>query len=100
MQIDKSQLALIQQLCRTSKVKSLFAFGSVTRDDFTDASDIDFVVDFEEKDPFKYTDLYFHLKAKLEDVLKRQVDLLEERAIRNPVFRQQLDTTKVKIYGS
>jgi predicted nucleotidyltransferase len=99
MKIDKPEIELIQQLCKTSKVKSLFAFGSVTRDDFTDLSDVDLVVDFDEKDPFKYTDLYFNLKEKLEDILKRQVDLLEERAIRNRIFRQQLDNTKVKIYG-
>lgn len=99
MKIDKSQIELIQELCKTSKVKSLFAFGSVTRDDFNESSDIDLVVDFDEKDPFKYTDLYFSLKTKLEDILKRQVDLLEERGIRNRLFRKELDDTKVKIYG-
>jgi hypothetical protein len=57
------------------------------------------VVDFEEKDPYRYTDLYFNLKYKLEDLLKRHVDLIEERAIKNPFFRQQLENTKVKIYG-
>ena len=70
-----------------------------TYNDFNESSDIDLVVDFEEKDPFKYTDLYFNLKSKLEEILKRQVDLLEERGIKNSVFRQQLESTKVKIYG-
>jgi predicted nucleotidyltransferase len=60
---------------------------------------VDLIVDFDEKDPFIYTDLYFSLKAKLEEILKRQVDLLEERAIRNSMFRKQLESTKVKIYG-
>jgi predicted nucleotidyltransferase len=99
MQIEKPNIELIQELCKANKVKSLFAFGSVTRDDFSEFSDIDLVVDFEEKDPFKYTDLYFNLKSKLEEILKRQVDLLEERAIKNRIFRQQLENTKVKIYG-
>ena len=99
MNIEKPKILQIQELCKVNKVKSLFAFGSVTRDDFNESSDIDLVVDFEEKDPFKYTDLYFNLKSKLEEILKRQVDLLEERAIRNRIFRQQLENTKVKIYG-
>ena len=43
-------------------------------------------------------DLYFTLKSKLEEILKRQIDLLEERAIRNRFFKQELDSTKVKIY--
>ena len=97
--IEEPKLYQIQELCKSNGVRSLFAFGSVTRNDFNESSDIDLVVDFEEKDPFKYTDLYFNLKSKLEEILKRQVDLLEERSIKNSVFRQQLESTKVKIYG-
>jgi predicted nucleotidyltransferase len=99
MKIEESKIEQIKELCEENKVKSLYAFGSVTRDDFNELSDIDLVVDFEEKDPFRYTDLYFNLKFKLETLLKRQVDLLEERAIKNPIFRQQLEDNKVKIYG-
>lgn len=77
----------------------MYAFGSVVRHDFNIDSDIDLVVDFNEKDPFTYTDLYFNLKSKLEELLNRQIDLIEERAIKNPIFKQQLEKTKVKIYG-
>ncbi|MBC7748077.1 MAG: nucleotidyltransferase domain-containing protein [Methylotenera sp.] len=99
MKIEQLKLDQIQELCRTNKVKTLFAFGSVTRNDFNENSDIDLVVDIDEKDPFKYTDFYFNLQSKLEDIFKRQVDLLEERAIKNRIFRRELDSTKVKIYG-
>jgi predicted nucleotidyltransferase len=99
MNIEEPKIKQIQELCKASKVKTLFAFGSVTREDFNENSDIDLIVDFEEKDPFKYTDLYFGLKSKLEDLLKRQVDLLEERGVKNKLFREQLDNTKIKIYG-
>lgn len=88
----------LKKLCKTNKVKSLFAFGSVAREDFNEDSDIDLVVDFNENNPFKYTDLYFNLKEKLETLFNRQVDLLEESAIRNRLFRQQLDSTKILIY--
>lgn len=100
MGLEQLQTDEIKALCKSSRVKSLFAFGSVTRDDFNENSDIDLVVDFNENDPYKYTDLYFHLKYKLEAILKRQIDLLEERAIRNRLFRQELDNSKIKIYGS
>jgi predicted nucleotidyltransferase len=99
MKIEPSEVEKIKELCKENKVKSLYAFGSVTREDFSPQSDIDLVVDFNENDPFKYTDLYFNLKSRLEEILKRQVDLLEERAIRNRFFREQLEKTKVKIYG-
>jgi predicted nucleotidyltransferase len=99
MQIEEPKIKEIKELCKKNKVKTLYAFGSVTRDDYNELSDIDLIVDFDEKDPFTYTDLYFNLKLNLEQLLKRQVDLLEERAIKNPLFRQQLENTKVKIYG-
>ena len=99
MKIEEPKINQIKELCKSNKVKSLFAFGSVTREDFNENSDIDLVVDFEESDPFKYTDLYFNVKSKLEEILKRHVDLLEERGIRNEIFRKQLENTKVKIYG-
>ena len=100
MGIDQLKTNEILKLCESSKVKSLFAFGSITRDDFNDHSDIDLVVDFNENDPFKYTDLYFNLKRNLEAILKRQIDLIEARAIRNRIFRQELENSKVKIYES
>jgi predicted nucleotidyltransferase len=99
MKIEEIKLKQIHELCKINKVKSLFVFGSVLRSDFNESSDIDLIVDFDEKDPIKYTDLYFNLKDKLETILKRHVDLLEERAIKNKFFREELDNTKVKIYG-
>jgi hypothetical protein len=99
MMIEKIKLDQIQELCKSNKVKTLFVFGSVLREDFREDSDVDLVVDIDEKDPFKYTDIYFNLKSKLEEILKHQVDLLEERAIKNKFFRQELELTKVKIYG-
>mgnify|MGYP001132206352 CR=1 FL=1 len=62
-------------------------------------SDIDLVVDFNETDSYKYTDLYFALKDDLEQLLNRKIDLIEERGIKNKFFLQELDKTKVPIYG-
>lgn len=52
MNIRQLQSEEIQILCIGNKVKSLFAFGSVIRDDFNDNSDIDLVVDFNENRSF------------------------------------------------
>jgi len=100
MKISKEHLETIKVLCKEHGVSTFSVFGSATRDDFNEESDIDFAVDFDEKDPFKYTDLYFNLKEKLEDLLQRQIDLIEERAIKNSYFRKELDETKILIYGS
>ncbi len=90
----------IKKLCDINKVKSLFAFGSITTDLFQSDSDIDLVVDIDEKDPLSYSDNYFNLKFHLEELLKRQIDLLELKAIKNPYLKKQIDQTKVLIYGN
>lgn len=99
MKINDKNIKLIIKLCEQYKVRTLSVFGSVTRNDFNNESDIDFVVDFDENDPFEYTNLYFQLKDKLEKLLERQIDLIEDRAIKNHYFKKELDETKVLIYG-
>lgn len=89
----------IQRLCKNHKVRTLYSFGSVNTMRFSQDSDVDLMVDFETTDPFEYTDNYFDLKFELEKILKRPIDLLESRAIRNPFLRENIDKSKVLIYG-
>lgn len=89
----------IVNLCETNEVKSLFLFGSAITGSFRDDSDIDLVVDFDEKDPISYSNKYFSLKFQLEDLLKRKVDLLEQKAIRNKFLIEEINKTKIRIYG-
>ena len=95
----KRHIDQIKALCDTNKVKSLFAFGSVTTDQFRPESDIDLIVDIEDDDPLSYSDNYFNLKFELEQLLKREIDLLEQNAIKNPYLKQQIEKTKVLVYG-
>lgn len=96
--IDKN-LDNIMALCNKHKVNKLFVFGSVLTDDFNKSSDIDLVVDFSDVDIYDYADNYFDLKASLEKLLKRQIDLLEDKAINNPYLRDSIDSSKQLIYG-
>lgn len=82
-----------------NKVTALFAFGSVTTNEFGPDSDIDMVVEIEDNDPISYSDKYFNLKFRLEEILKHQIDLLEQKAIRNRFLKNEIDRTKVLIYG-
>ncbi|MCC5920394.1 MAG: nucleotidyltransferase domain-containing protein [Cyclobacteriaceae bacterium] len=99
MKISDKEMSKIKQLCKKYRVKNIYVFGSVLTDEFSSSSDIDFVVDFDENDPIKYTDLYFQLKEELEQVLMRKIDLIEERGIKNSFFRKEIDDSKVMIYG-
>ncbi|MFN9804357.1 MAG: nucleotidyltransferase family protein [Bacteroidota bacterium] len=89
----------INELCVNHKVKSLYAFGSVLTDHFNNKSDIDLIVDFKEIDLLDYADNYFDLKFSLQEIFNRSVDLLEERAIKNPYFKQALNQKKELVYG-
>ncbi len=87
------------KLCKIHKVKSLYVFGSILTDKFSNNSDIDLVVDFSDVSVEDYADNYFDLKFSLQDILKRQIDLLEDNAIKNPYFRQVLNQQKQLLYG-
>lgn len=90
----------IRSLCQKNKVKNLYVFGSVLTDNFTDKSDIDLIVDIDSKDPLDYADNYFNLKFALEELLNRQIDLLENKAIKNPYLRENIDNSKTLLYAS
>ena len=89
----------IIKLCKSHKVKSLYAFGSVLTDEFNSESDIDLIVDFANIKVEDYADNYFDFKFSLQDVLKRPVDLLEEKAIINPYFRKTVNQKRQLVYG-
>lgn len=88
----------INTLCNSYKVKHLFAFGSVLTGRFKETSDIDLLVDIDSVDPFEYAENYFDLKFKLEALLNRSIDLLEERALKNPYLIEQINQSKKLIY--
>ena len=89
----------IFQLCQQNKVKSLYAFGSVLTSRFSKKSDIDFIVDIDSAEPYEYADNYFNLKFALQDILKRNIDLLEEKSIRNQYIRANIEQSKKLIYA-
>ena len=88
----------ISNLCLQNKVRTLFVFGSVLTEQFNEKSDIDLVVDIDSNDPFDYADRYFNLKFALQDLFQRPIDLLENKAIKNPYFQQKINYSKSLIY--
>ncbi len=99
MTIIERNISRINKLCLKHRVNKLFAFGSVLTNKFSPASDVDLIVDFKAVNLSEYADNYFDLKFSLEKIFNRKIDLLEEKAIRNPYLRQSIDTTKKLIYG-
>jgi predicted nucleotidyltransferase len=99
MNLLDTHISDIRKLCSIHKVKQLYAFGSVLTSKFNSESDVDLVVDFDPIDISLYADNYFDFKFSLQHILNRPVDLLEEKAIKNPYFRQNLNQQRQLIYG-
>ena len=100
--VVEERLAEIEQLCRENHVARLELFGSAASGNFRPGeSDFDFLVTYEAAASRAKAPPYLSLAAALEELLGTHVDLVEERAIRNPYFRQAVDTApKVQIYES
>ena len=88
----------IAELCSTHFVTELLVFGSVLRPSFNADSDVDFVVRFEGVPPMEYFNNYMELKEKFELLLGRKVDLIEDKAVKNPIFRGILDREMQPLY--
>jgi hypothetical protein len=89
---------VINELCNRHKVRRLYLFGSILSDTFNQSSDIDMLIEFEDIELLQYFDNYMDFKESLENLLQREIDLVENQAVRNPVFRKILDREKKLIY--
>jgi len=99
MSIIENNIDKIRSLCIMHYVDYLYVFGSILTGKFNSSSDIDMGVDFSGIDVVNYADNYFNFKTGLEEILEREVDLLEDKAIKNPFLRKSIDVSKQVIYG-
>ncbi|KAF5048259.1 hypothetical protein DSECCO2_451960 [anaerobic digester metagenome] len=89
-------------LCRRWRVRTLLLFGSALRDDFSDASDLDLVVDFLPGAEPTLWELAA-LASELEVLTGRRVDLHTLRGVeqdRNRLRRSRILETMVPIYAA
>ena len=90
----------IASLCVEHDVQSMYVFGSAATGDFGDHSDFDFVVSFKDISIAKYTDNYFSLHQKLEELLGRKIDLVTDRSLSNPYFIESVLETRQLLYAA
>jgi predicted nucleotidyltransferase len=89
----------VKDLCKSHNVSTLFAFGSVCTDKFSEKSDIDLLISFSPMDYGDYADNYFELADKLEGLFQRPVDLVTDKSLSNPYFIESINKTKTLLYG-
>ena len=88
----------IKTICRELSLQRLEVVGSAARDDFNDDSDVDVLVSFRGDE--RLFERYFDLKERLEELFERPVDVIEERAIKNPYFRRMIEKDRIALYGT
>ena len=89
----------IAQICREHHVKRLDIFGSAAVGDFNpENSDIDFLVDFGDAPIKPWYGNHYDLKQALESLFNRKIDLIDDKAIKNPYFRKSVEQTREQIY--
>jgi predicted nucleotidyltransferase len=91
----------IVSILKRHHVQTAALFGSVLRDDFSDKSDVDFLITFSrDLEILEYADNYFSLKAALESALGRSVDLLTKSSLKNPVLIEEINKSKKILYAA
>ena len=103
MKLIELNMDKIIALCKKYKVAKLWVFGSILTPRFNADSDVDFSVDFDaetiKNDCLDWAEIFFGFMHELENIIGRRIDLVCDDNIRNPHFRQELDSTKQLIYG-
>ncbi len=90
--------AALEELCRRYPVARLDLFGSAAVGGHSEASDIDFIVEFQPGAFDAYADVYFGLLEDLERLFGCFVDLVVHSAIKNPYFLQSVEQTRTPVY--
>lgn len=94
-----NHIGRIKTLCNLYNVEKMYLFGSALNTNFSDKSDIDLLVKFKPIALAQYFDNYIKFKENLESVFGREVDLIEEQTLKNPILIKSINKTKELIYG-
>lgn len=102
----KNNLEAIYDACKKYHVESLYLFGSGARGtDFNESSDVDFLVQFNYRDEINDNNIMERvgnieiLKVALENIIKREVDLIQEKNIKNKFLKYFINKDKKMVYG-
>lgn len=87
--VDKRNIANIliankSRLVSKYHLKSIGIFGSLTREDFTEDSDIDILIDYEQPLGIEFIDL----ANELERILNHKVDLVSKNGVKPKYFKE------------
>lgn len=89
----------IKSFCLKHGVEEFCLFGSVLRDDFGPASDVDVMLKFAPGHGFTFENTPV-IQDYLESIFGRPVDVIEKGRIRNPFRRHQIMNSYQVVYAA
>ena len=96
----RSNRAKLESLCRRFHVRRLDLFGSAAINQMHPASDMDFLVEFDDTVASNRFDTYFELLESLKLLFGCPVDLVEPGGLRNPYFIRRVNETRRPVYAA
>ncbi|MCB0802076.1 MAG: nucleotidyltransferase domain-containing protein [Flavobacteriales bacterium] len=95
----KGKTNKLKALCKKHHVLSLSLFGSAAGSYTHDNSDIDFLIRFKPSlSLLNYADNYFDLLESLTLLFNKKIDLVSEKALKNPILIEEINKTKIPVY--
>jgi predicted nucleotidyltransferase len=89
----------LEAFCRKWRVRELSVFGSVLREEFGPASDVDILVDLLPDHGLTLYD-WVDMRDELREIFGRDVDLVAKDGLRNPFRRREILRTARVLYAS
>jgi uncharacterized protein len=86
MTIFENHISALKRLCEEHHVDKIYLFVSALKESFSEKSDIEFLVRFKPIELTNYFDNFMSFKNDLKSLFGREIDLLEEQTLKNPIF--------------
>lgn len=97
----ENNIDALKNLCVHHKVESFYLFGSAATGKLSEKSDLDFLVKFSNTiDLLDYSDNYFDLLIQLQILFNREIDLVSEGSLKNPILINEINKSKISLYES
>jgi hypothetical protein len=97
--IITNNLSQIKNICETHYVEELYVFGSASRNEMKEDSDVDFLYTMKEQTPLlEHANIFFDMLWAFEALLGRKVDMVPAKYLRNRIFIEEVNNTKEIIY--
>jgi predicted nucleotidyltransferase len=94
--LDYDEIVL---LCKKYNIDELSIFGSSIRNDFSQNSDIDILVSFNKNSGISLFGI-MDLEKEFSILLNREVDIVEKEALKNPIRKNKILSTREIIYAA